>query len=117
VEIISHCVWLYHHFPLSLREIQEMMMARGVLVAYETIHQWCRKFGQTFTNGEEFLLLRDSSNLASLPARTSLAGSVALTDDVLGQVELMRRHRRRVPPPLSGFAGFRFCVSRTLKGA
>lgn len=26
------------------------MMARGVLVTYETIHQWCRKFGQTFAN-------------------------------------------------------------------
>jgi putative transposase len=50
VEIISHCVWLYHRFPLSLREVEEMMMARGVLVTYETIHQWCRKFGQTFAN-------------------------------------------------------------------
>jgi len=37
VEIISHCVWLYHHFPLSLREVEEMMMARGVIVSYETI--------------------------------------------------------------------------------
>ena len=32
VEIISYCVWLYHRFPLSLREVEEMMMARGVLV-------------------------------------------------------------------------------------
>jgi putative transposase len=23
VEIISHCVWLYHRFPLSLREVEE----------------------------------------------------------------------------------------------
>jgi hypothetical protein len=46
-EIISHCVWLYHRFPLSLREVEEMMMARGVLVTYETIHQWCRKFGSS----------------------------------------------------------------------
>jgi hypothetical protein len=22
VEIISHCVWLYHRFPLSLRDVQ-----------------------------------------------------------------------------------------------
>jgi putative transposase len=51
VEIISHCVWLYHRFPLSLREVEEMMLARGVLVTYETIHQWCRKFGQAFANG------------------------------------------------------------------
>ena len=26
VEIIGHCVWLYHRFPLSLRDVQEMMM-------------------------------------------------------------------------------------------
>ncbi|MGH3848098.1 MAG: hypothetical protein ACRDRT_00025 [Pseudonocardiaceae bacterium] len=32
-------------FPLSFREVEEMMMARGVLVTYETIRQWCRKFG------------------------------------------------------------------------
>jgi hypothetical protein len=51
VGIISHCVWLYHRFPLSVREVEEMMMARGVLVTYETIHQWCRKFGQAFANG------------------------------------------------------------------
>jgi putative transposase len=51
VEIISHCVWLYHRFPLSLREVEEMMLARGVLVTYETIHQWSRKFGQAFANG------------------------------------------------------------------
>jgi putative transposase len=51
VEIISHCVWLYHRFPLSFREIQEMMMERGVIVSYETIRVWCRMFGQAFANG------------------------------------------------------------------
>jgi putative transposase len=50
MEIISHCVWLYHRFQLSLREIEELMMARGALVSYETIHQRCRKFGQEFAN-------------------------------------------------------------------
>jgi len=51
VEIISHCVWLYHRFPLSLREVQEMMAEGGVIVSYDTIHQWSRKFGQTYANG------------------------------------------------------------------
>ena len=32
VEIISHCVWLYHRFPLSLRDVEEMMAERGVSV-------------------------------------------------------------------------------------
>jgi putative transposase len=51
VEIISHCVWLYHRFPLSFREVEEMMMERGVVVSYETIRAWCRTFGQVFANG------------------------------------------------------------------
>ena len=51
MEIISHCVWLYHRFPLSFREVEEMMMECGVVVTYETLRQWCRKFGQTYANG------------------------------------------------------------------
>ena len=45
-EIIAHCVWLYHRFPLSFREVEELMLQRGVVVSYETIRQWCAKFGQ-----------------------------------------------------------------------
>lgn len=49
-EIISHGVWLYYRFPLSYRDVQEMMMARGVTVTYEAIRQWCHTFGQRFAN-------------------------------------------------------------------
>ena len=49
-EIIAHCVWLYHRFPLSFREVEEMMLERGIVVSYETIRQWCAKFGLT-SNG------------------------------------------------------------------
>jgi hypothetical protein len=38
----------------------------------------------------------------------TLAGTVALTADVLGQAELMSRRCRRVPPSRSSLAGFRF---------
>ena len=51
VEIISHCVWVYHRFPLSLRDVEQMMAHRGVSVSYDTIHQRCRKFGRTYANG------------------------------------------------------------------
>ena len=47
-EIISHCVWLYFRFCLSYRDIEELMLLRGVCVTYEAIRQWCQKFGQTF---------------------------------------------------------------------
>ena len=49
-EIISHCVWLYHRFPLSLRDVQELMLERGVDVSYETIRAWCDRFGQQYAN-------------------------------------------------------------------
>jgi len=49
-EIIAHCVWLYHRFPLSFREVEELMFARGVAVSYETIRAWCAKFGQAYAN-------------------------------------------------------------------
>jgi putative transposase len=50
VEIISHCVWLYFRFPLSFREVEELMLERGVIVSYETIRRWCLKFGQQYAN-------------------------------------------------------------------
>ena len=50
-EIIAHCVWLYHRFPLSFREVEELMVVRGVIVTYETIRQWCAKFGPVYAAG------------------------------------------------------------------
>ncbi len=44
-QIIAHVVWLYIRFILSLREVEEMMLARGVGVSYETIRRWTVKFG------------------------------------------------------------------------
>ena len=49
-EIISHAVWLYHRFSLSFRDVEELRFARGVIVTYETVRQWCRKFGQSYAN-------------------------------------------------------------------
>jgi putative transposase len=50
-EIISHCVWLYFRFSLSFRDVEEMMASRGVALTYETVREWCLKFGQTYANG------------------------------------------------------------------
>jgi putative transposase len=41
-EIISHAVWLYHVFSLSLRDVDLLMAERGVIVSYETVRRWCR---------------------------------------------------------------------------
>jgi putative transposase len=51
VEIISHAVWLYFRFHLSLRDVEELLAERGVIVTYETIRAWCAKFGPTYAAG------------------------------------------------------------------
>ena len=49
-EVISHAVWLYFRFPLSLRMVEETLAARGIEVSHETVRQWALKFGQGFAN-------------------------------------------------------------------
>ena len=44
-EIISHCVWLYFRFPLSFRDVEEMLAMRGISLSYQTVREWCLKFG------------------------------------------------------------------------
>jgi putative transposase len=49
-EIIAHTVRLYFRLSLSLSDVEELMAARGVVVTYETIRQWCQKFGQQYAS-------------------------------------------------------------------
>src|SRR5918996_1027045 len=49
-EVISQAVWLYFRFPLSLRMVEEMLAARGIVVSHETVRQWALKFGREFAN-------------------------------------------------------------------
>ena len=47
-EIISHSAYLYHRFCQSFRDVEELLAKRGIIVSYETIRQWCRKFGPEY---------------------------------------------------------------------
>lgn len=47
---IAQAVWLYRRFTLSYRDVEELLTERGVTVTYETIRQWCHKFGQGYAN-------------------------------------------------------------------
>ena len=49
-EVISHAVWLYFRFPLSLRMVEEMLAARGIVVSHETVRQWALKSGRAFAD-------------------------------------------------------------------
>jgi putative transposase len=49
-EIISLGVWLYFRFCLSYRDVEELMAERGIILTYEAVRYWCRKFGQAHAN-------------------------------------------------------------------
>ncbi|MDO0929785.1 IS6 family transposase [Streptomyces sp. TG1A-8] len=51
VEVIAHCVWRYFRFPLGFREVEELVLERGVMVTSETVRRWCATFGQSYANG------------------------------------------------------------------
>ncbi|WP_234851536.1 IS6 family transposase, partial [Sinorhizobium meliloti] len=46
--VIARAVWLYFRFPLSLRLVEEMLLERGIVVSYETIRCWAKKFGRDY---------------------------------------------------------------------
>ncbi|MGW1354403.1 IS6 family transposase [Streptomyces sp. NPDC002409] len=48
VEVISHCVWLCSRFPLSFREVEELLLARAITVSHEAIRRWCDRFGPCY---------------------------------------------------------------------
>ncbi len=47
-EIIIHAVWLYHRFCMSFRDVEDLIAERGITVSYETVRQWCAKFGPDY---------------------------------------------------------------------
>ena len=46
--VISCAVRWYHRFNLSLRDIEELLLERGVSVTYESVRNWCERFGAQF---------------------------------------------------------------------
>ena len=47
-DIIRRAVWMYFRFNLSFRDVEELMIERGVDVSYETVRRWVNKFGTTY---------------------------------------------------------------------
>ena len=47
-DVIKRAVWLYFRFNMSFRDVEELMVERGVDVSYETIRRWIDKFGSAY---------------------------------------------------------------------
>ena len=59
-EIIQRAVWLCFRFPLSYRDVEDLLAERGVDVSYETIRRWALKFGQAYQPVEKGVIDRGS---------------------------------------------------------
>ncbi|HEY8096238.1 MAG TPA: hypothetical protein VIE65_09160, partial [Methylobacter sp.] len=44
-EIIRQAIWLYLRFTLSLRDVEDLLAERGIMVSYETVRRWVNHFG------------------------------------------------------------------------
>ncbi len=47
-EIIRLAVMMYVRFPLSLRQVEDLLDERGIDVSYETVRAWWNRFGPLF---------------------------------------------------------------------
>jgi transposase-like protein len=51
VGIIQHAIWLYFRFPLSFRDVEDLLAERGIDVLYQTVRRWLIKFGLAYARG------------------------------------------------------------------
>ncbi len=49
-EIIRLAVMMYVRFPLSLRQVEDLLHERGMDISYETVRAWWNRFGPMFAN-------------------------------------------------------------------
>ena len=47
-EVIRMVVMLYVRFPLSLRNVEDLLFERGIDICYETVRLWWNRFGPLF---------------------------------------------------------------------
>src|SRR5215217_7435077 len=89
-EIVRHAVWLYLRFTLSYRDVEELLVERGIEIPYESIRRWALKFGPAFARNLRRLRPRPTSKwhldemVVSIQGRrTYLWGAVDSEGEVL----------------------------------
>ena len=65
-EIIRLAVMMYVRFPLSLRNVEDLLHERGIDVSHETVRFWWNRFGPSFASE---IKKRRAQNLRAWPGR------------------------------------------------
>ena len=101
--IINHAVWLYHRFTLSFRDVEKLLAARGFTVTYETVRNWCVKFGNQYCSqlGERRRQLGDTWYLDEVFVKINgvlhyLWQAVGQDGDEL-DILVQKRRKKRLP--------------------
>jgi hypothetical protein len=102
--VISHAVRRYFRFVVSLRDIEEMLLERGMTVIYETIRRWCEKFGAGFSDRVRATRRKPrststkcSSHCVANRSETTFAAHLSLSQPPRGPVLRLARTYQRDP--------------------
>ena len=50
-EVIRLTVMMYIRYPLSLRQVEDILFELGIDICHETVRFWWNRFGPMFANG------------------------------------------------------------------
>jgi putative transposase len=64
-EIIRLAVMMYVRFPLSLRNVEDLLHERGIDICHETVRYWWNKFGPMFAGEIRKKRIRPSQNYSN----------------------------------------------------
>ncbi len=78
-EVIRQAVLLYVRYPLSLRQVEDLLFERGIDICHETVRFWWNRFGPMFAGGGPEESYRSTSlfGLALAPGRSVREGQRA----------------------------------------
>jgi putative transposase len=65
--VIQHAVWVYLRFTLSYRDVEDLLVERGLDISYETVRSWVLKFGPVIARRLRGRCPRPSGPLAPRP--------------------------------------------------
>ncbi|MBD9598069.1 MULTISPECIES: hypothetical protein [unclassified Ensifer] len=85
-EVIAHAVWLYFRFPLSLRMVEDLLAARGIIVSHQTIRQWAENSHQPVRRRERIM--------KRFKSRRHLQRFISIHDPI---ANLFHIHRHDIP--------------------
>ena len=101
-EIINQAVWLHHCFSLSLREVELILAAQGIVVSYETIREWSLRFGRAYANSLK--RRRATGAILTASAATQWRGYILTAGTALFMLTLKRSPL--IPLAISAALGF-----------